>query len=61
MSQFRENLRTDGRTDGQALFYRTLPAEARGTKNKQTNHRTRKTNDRFIEKNNGRLVSEKKY
>ena len=36
MSQFRENLRTDGRTDGQALFYRTLLAEARGTKNKQT-------------------------
>ena len=28
MSQSRENLRTDGRTDGQTLFYRTLPAEA---------------------------------
>ena len=30
MSQFRENLQTDGRTDGQTLFYRTLPAEAGG-------------------------------
>ena len=28
MSQSQENLRTDGRTDGQTLFYRTLPAEA---------------------------------
>ena len=34
MSQFRENLGTDGRTEGktdrQTLFYRTLPAEAGG-------------------------------
>ena len=34
MSQFGENLQTDGRTDGrtegQALFYRTLPAEVGG-------------------------------
>ena len=30
MSQFRENLKTDGRMDGQTLFYRTLPAEAGG-------------------------------
>ena len=34
MSQFHENLQTDGktdrRTDGQTLFYRTLPVEARG-------------------------------
>ena len=28
--QSRENLWTDGRTDGQALFYRTLPAETGG-------------------------------
>ena len=28
MSQFWENLQTDGRTDGQTLFYRTLLAEA---------------------------------
>ena len=27
MSQFRENLRTDRRTDGRTLFYRTLLAE----------------------------------
>ena len=27
MSQFRENVRTDERIDGQILFYRTLPAE----------------------------------
>ena len=40
MSQFRENLRTDGRTDGridgrmngQTLFYKTLPVEAGGPK-----------------------------
>ena len=25
-----KKLRTDGRTDGQTQFYRTLPAEARG-------------------------------
>ena len=30
MSQSGENLRTDGRTDGQTQLYRTLPAEARG-------------------------------
>ena len=30
MSQFRENLKTDGRMNGQTLFYRTLPAEAGG-------------------------------
>ena len=38
MSQFQENLLTDGRTDGrtdrkmdrQTLFYRTLPVEAGG-------------------------------
>ena len=30
MSQFRENLRTDGWTDGQTLFHRTLPAMAGG-------------------------------
>ena len=30
MSQFRENLRTDERSDGQTLFYRTFPAEAGG-------------------------------
>ena len=29
MSQSRENVQTDGRMDGQTLFYRTLPAEAR--------------------------------
>ena len=28
MSQSRENLRTDGRMDGQTLFYRTLFPEA---------------------------------
>ena len=28
MSQSWENLRTDGRTDGRTIFYRTLPAEA---------------------------------
>ena len=32
MSQSRENLRTDERTDGQTLFYRTLPVEAVGPK-----------------------------
>ena len=30
MSQSRENLRTDGRMDGQALFYRTFSAEVGG-------------------------------
>ena len=30
MSQSRENLQTDGRTDGQTLFYRTFPAEVGG-------------------------------
>ena len=35
MSQSRENLRTDGRTDGQILFCRTLPAEAGGPKRKR--------------------------
>ena len=30
MSQFQENLQTDKRTDGQTLFYRSLPAEAGG-------------------------------
>ena len=30
MSQCQENLWTDGRADGQTLFYRTLPAKARG-------------------------------
>ena len=35
MSQFRENLRTDGRSDGLTLLLRSLPAEAGGpTKNK---------------------------
>ena len=29
MNQSRENLRTNGRMDGQTLFYRTLPVEAR--------------------------------
>ena len=33
MTQSRENLRRDGRTEGQTLFYRTLPAEAGGRKN----------------------------
>ena len=36
MSQFSENLRTDGRTekrkDGQTLFYRILPAKTWGPK-----------------------------
>ena len=32
MIQFKENTWTDGRTDGQTLFYRTLPATARGPK-----------------------------
>ena len=27
MSQSRENLQTDGRVDGQTLFYETLPTE----------------------------------
>ena len=30
MSQSQENVRTDGRTDRQTLFYRVLPTEARG-------------------------------
>ena len=30
MSQFRENLPTDERTDGEILFYMTFPAEAGG-------------------------------
>ena len=30
MSQSQENLRADGRRDRQTLFYRTLPAKARG-------------------------------
>ena len=29
MSQSRENVQTDGRMDGQTLFYRILPADAR--------------------------------
>ena len=32
ISQSRENLRTDGRTTGQPIFYRTLPSEAGGPK-----------------------------
>ena len=36
MIQFKENAQTDGqkdrRTDGQTLFYRTLPAAAGGSK-----------------------------
>ena len=36
MRQFQENLQTDDRrdvrTDGQTLFYRILPAKARGSK-----------------------------
>ena len=36
MIEFKENARTDGRMDGrmdgQTLFYRTLPATARGPK-----------------------------
>ena len=32
ISQSRENLRTDGRTTGQTIFYRTLPSEAGGPK-----------------------------
>ena len=35
MSQFWENLRTDGRTDGLTLFYRTLPAQAGRPKNQK--------------------------
>ena len=31
MSQFRENIQTDGKMDGQTLFSRTLPAEARAS------------------------------
>ena len=31
MSQSQENLWADGRRDRQTIFYRTLPAEARGT------------------------------
>ena len=30
MIQFKENGQTDGRTDRQALFYRTVPATAGG-------------------------------
>ena len=33
MSQSCENVRTDGRMDGQTLFYRTLPGEAGGPTN----------------------------
>ena len=32
ISKSRENLRTDGRTAGQTIFYRTLPSEAGGPK-----------------------------
>ena len=32
MIQFKENAQTDGRTDGQTLFYRTLLATAGGPK-----------------------------
>ena len=32
MSQSRENLRTDGRTDGKTQIYKTLPAETGGPK-----------------------------
>ena len=31
MSQSQENLLADGRRDTQTIFYRTLPAETRGT------------------------------
>ena len=34
MSHSRENLRTDGRTDGKTLIYKTLPAETGGPKRK---------------------------
>ena len=48
MSQSQENLwadrKTDGRTDRQTLFYRTLLAEARGRKNviKPSNYKYRR-------------------
>ena len=35
MSQFWENLWTDGKTDGRTLFYRTLPAQAGGSKHQK--------------------------
>ena len=31
MSQSQENVRVDGRSDRETVFYRTLPAETRGT------------------------------
>ena len=31
MSQSQENVRADGRSDRETVFYRTLPAETRGT------------------------------
>ena len=31
MSQSQENLRAEGRQDGQAVLYRTLPTDTRGT------------------------------
>ena len=50
MSQSRKNLRTDGKTDGEILFYRTLPAKTRGTK-------TELNEDKILKKNNLLLKS----
>ena len=43
MSQSQKNLRTDGRTDGQTLFYRTILAEAGGPKKKRKKKIEKKT------------------
>ena len=50
MSQSRKNLRTDGKTDGEILFYRTLPAKTGGPK-------TELNEDKILKKNNLLLKS----
>ena len=51
MSESRENLRTDGRTEGQTLFYRTLLAEAGSPTSKQSLEHFKILNQRlFIHK-----------
>ena len=50
MSQSRENLPTDGRTDAEILFYRTLPAKTEGPKTELNEDKILKKNQLVIEK-----------
>ena len=50
MSQSRENLRTDGRTDAEILFYRTLPSKTEGRKTELNEDKILKKKQLVIEK-----------